>query len=49
MEVYTVDEIIKVIHLLETTQDALEVESPDILYDMIQEAIEILYYEEDNE
>ena len=49
MEVYTVDEIIRAVHILETAQDGLEVEDSDILYDMIQEVIEILYYEGDEE
>ena len=49
LEVYKPDEIINVIHLLETVQDGLEIETSDILWDMLQEAIEILYYEEDDE
>jgi hypothetical protein len=49
MEVYTVDEIINAVDMLERVQDALEVEDHDILYDMLQEVIGILCYEEGGE
>jgi hypothetical protein len=49
MEVYTIKEIIHAINLLETAQDGLEVADHDELYDMLQEVIEILYYEGDEE
>jgi len=48
MEVYTVEKIIHVINLLETVQDGLvSYLSGEEAYDMLQEAIEILYYESD--
>jgi hypothetical protein len=45
MEIYRPDEIIDVVNILETVQDVLVAEGEyisDELYDMIQEAIEIL-------
>jgi hypothetical protein len=50
MEVYKPEEIIHVIQLLETVQDSLTTYiGGDEYWDMLQEAIEILYYEEDEE
>lgn len=50
MEVYTPEEIIHVVQLLETVQDSLTTYlDGDEYWDMLQEAIEILYYEEDKE
>ena len=55
MEVYKPEEIIHVIQLLETVQDmmAAQIENAEFMsteaWDMLQEAIEVLYYEEDEE
>lgn len=49
MEVYTIEEIIDVIRILEAVQDSLEVEDSYEIWNMIQEAIEVLDYKEDNE
>lgn len=46
MEVYTEDEIDRVVGILETVQDGLEVETSDILYDMLEEVIVILSQED---
>lgn len=50
MEVYTPDEIIHVIELLETVQDVMATKYGfEESWDMLQEAVEILYYEGDEE
>jgi hypothetical protein len=52
MEVYKPDEIIHVINLLETAQDILMAQGEylsDEIYDMLQEAIIILCYEDGEE
>lgn len=49
MEVYKPEEIAHVLDILETVQDALQVEDAGVLWDMLQEVIDVLYYVEDDE
>ena len=47
MEVYTLDEINRVVGLLEFMQDQMVIIEEDELYDVLQEAINILIQEDD--
>ncbi len=47
MEVYTVEEIYEVLHILESLQDQMAIEELGIEWDMLQEAINILAQEDD--
>lgn len=45
MEVYTLDEIDFILNQLSMVQDSIEVEDPEILWQMLEEVIEILVQE----
>ena len=47
MEVYTIEEIDYVLNQLCVVQDALEVENPDVLYQMLEDVIEVLAQEKE--
>lgn len=47
MEVYKPIDIMEAVHILEMAQDGLDVEDPHVLYDMIDQVINILIGDEE--
>lgn len=47
MEVYTIEEIDYIINQLSVIQDTLEVEDPDVLWEMLEDIIDTLVQEKE--